>query len=95
MHMTKITHRLGWTLIGLVIGALMTSSLGAARPQLRQNPEPRLVITPAPVSGPNNGVIWSSLVFIKDQKGSGCWLAYSKGTEGISSIVTAPPGSCD
>ncbi len=94
--MMTMTHRIGWTLIGILIGALMTGSLGASRSQSRQNPEPRLSLTPATTRASNAGTSVGSLVFIKDLRGSGgCWLAYSKGTEGFSSIVVAPPGACD
>jgi hypothetical protein len=73
--------RLGWILVGIVIGVvLMTSIRAQAQPNARQ--PARLVFLQVPAS--DN----SATYFIKDTKNGACWLAAAGG------IAPAPEVSC-
>jgi hypothetical protein len=84
----SIAKRIGWILIGVVIGGLATGSMSAVREQQRQASPGRLAFVD--VSSGNFGAV---AAFVKDTKSTGCWLAMSKGDSGVS-LVTAPPEAC-
>jgi hypothetical protein len=79
-----IAKRTGWVLVGLIIGALATSSLGAVKEQA-QAPS-RLTVSTAAVT--TVGVA----AFVKDTKSAGCWIVFSKDS-GVS-VATAPVQAC-
>jgi hypothetical protein len=75
----------GWVLIGVVVGALAASSIGALK---AQSVDPRrLKVTVA-------GATVAQATFIKDTKSTGCWLVMTRGNDGVA-MVTAPPEACE
>ena len=78
-----IVKRCGWILIGVLIGALATSSIGAVKQQSAQDSRLKttFVSTPMGFAG-----------FVKDTKSDGCWLVFSK--DAAVAVATAPVQAC-
>jgi hypothetical protein len=83
----KIARSIGLLVIGLVMGALISSSMSAVHAQHGSSPS-RLVFTTIEKKGQA-----SELVFIKDLRTSGCWLAVET-SQGVISLATAPTEAC-
>ena len=83
----RTMKRVGWILIGVVIGVLATSSIGAVKEQFQE--PARLSVSYATA---NN--LGAMAAFIKDTKSGGCWLSLRYGDSGVS-LVTAPPSACE
>jgi len=81
----SVVKRGGWILIGVVIGALATSSISAVRVKEQPMDTSRLRVTLA--ANP-----LGTAAFVKDNKSTGCWLVFSK--DSAMSVVTAPPEAC-
>lgn len=79
-----IAKRLGWVLVDMLIGAVITTSVHARQ---GRNREPDRLIEIA-----NNVVAGRSATLIKDAKGDGCWLMIS-GNEGMA-LARAPAAAC-
>ena len=81
--------RIGWILVGVVIGALATGSMAAVR-QLPDPPQRRLTIFT------QNTVIGSKTAYlIKDAKSEGCWLMISSNSsDGPVALAPAPAPAC-
>ena len=81
--------RIGWILVGVVIGALATGSMAAVR-QLPEPPQRRLtVITQSTVVGSRTAYL------IRDAKSEGCWLMIgSNSPEGTVALAPAPAPAC-
>jgi len=82
----SITKRTGLILVGVAIGAIGTSSLGAAREQAKPSDASRLTVTLAPT---NIG----SVAFVKDTKSEGCWFVFTKGDS--VAVAPAPISACN
>ena len=84
----SIIKRVGWMLMGIVIGALLTTSVSAMRQQTMSDLTPdrsRLRVKTATA-----GI--GLAAFVKDTKSMGCWLVFSKDA-GIA-ITAAPIEAC-
>jgi hypothetical protein len=82
-------RRIGWILIGVLVGAIATTSFGAARePQSGR-------VTRLIVMGTSSPLQTHNFSFIKDTKSGACWLAALSGPEGGMSIATAPAEACE
>jgi hypothetical protein len=78
--------RVGWILIGVLIGGLAGSSIAATKAQLpSQSNEMRITSTMVPTPE-------GTVVFLKDTKSAGCWLLlrHPNGT----SVAVAPAEAC-
>jgi hypothetical protein len=84
-----IVKRIGWLLVGAIIGAIAVSTLAAAQlPPL--HPERRLI------SLHNAGTTDSgSAYFIKDTKTGACWLTVRFRDDSGGSLAPAPAASCE
>jgi|SoiMethySBSTD1v2_1073268.scaffolds.fasta_scaffold817651_2 hypothetical protein len=84
-----IVKRIGWLLVGAIIGAIAVSTLTAAQlPPLHS--ERRLI------SLHNAGTIDSgSAYFIKDTKTGACWLTVRFRNDNGGSLAPAPSASCE
>jgi hypothetical protein len=84
-----ITQRIGWALIGAVIGGIGVSTLTAG--QLPpERPERRLIVLRN--AGPMEG---ASAYFIKDAKTGACWLTVRFRDDSGGSLAPAPAVSCE
>jgi hypothetical protein len=84
-----IVIRIGWLLVGAVIGAIALSTLTAAQlPPLQ--PERRLISlrNAFPIEG-------GSAYFIKDTKTGACWLTVRFRDDSGGSLAPAPAVSCE
>jgi hypothetical protein len=80
--------RIGWILVGVVIGALATGSIAAVR-QLPEPPQRRLTILT------QNTVGTRTAYLIKDAKSEGCWLMISpNNSDGTAALAPAPAPAC-
>lgn len=82
----SIAKRAVLILVGVAIGAIGTSSLGAARKQAKPPDASRLTVTLAPTS-------IGSAAFVKDTKSEGCWFVFVKGDS--VSVAPAPNSACN
>ena len=82
----SILKRTGLIVVGVAIGAIGTSSLGAVREQGKPADHSRLRVTIAPT---NIG----SAAFVKDTKSEGCWFVFTKGDS--VAVAPAPTRACD
>jgi hypothetical protein len=84
-----IVKRIGWLLVGAVIGAIAVSTLTAA--QLPpERPERRLIALRN--AGPIEG---GTAYFIKDTKTGACWLTFRFRDDSGGSLAPAPAASCE
>ena len=81
--MTNV-KRGGWVLIGMVLGALVASSIGTVKAQ--PNDAKRLTVKYASTS-------MGQAAFIKDTKSAGCWFVVTQANAGVA-MVTAPVEAC-
>jgi hypothetical protein len=79
----RIVKRCGWILIGVIIGALATSSLGARKQQSADESRLKTSFATTPMG---------LAAFVKDTKSDGCWLVFSK--DAAVSVATAPAQAC-
>jgi hypothetical protein len=79
----SIVKRCGWILIGVVIGALASSSIGAVKQQSADQSRLKTTFASTPMG---------FAAFVKDTKSDGCWLVFSK--DAAVSIATAPVQAC-
>ena len=82
----SIFKRTGLILVGVAIGAIGTSSLGALRAQGKPADPSRLTVTLMSTS-------IGSAAFVKDTKSEGCWFVFTK-NDGVS-IAPAPISACN
>jgi hypothetical protein len=83
-----IVKRIGWLLVGAVIGAIVVSTLTAAQlPPLQS--ERRLIVLR------NAGSIDGPAYFIKDTKTGACWLTVRFRDDTGGSLAPAPAASCE
>lgn len=83
----NILTRSGWILVGVVVGALGTSSLSAVKQQtVSHAPDSSRLV----VSLHNASV--GMAAFIKDTKSEGCWIVLTK-NDGMA-IAPAPVPAC-
>ena len=80
-----LIKRLGWVIGGMLIGALVTTSI-QARVQLPEPRQARLV----QVAG--NVVAGRTAFLMKDTKSEGCWLVINS-SDGVA-IAPAPASTC-
>ena len=78
-----MAKRLGWVVVGIVIGMLLTRSVGTLMAQ-QDNTPPRLLYTK--VANTLDGI---GTGFIKDVKTNSCWLRMG------TAIAPAPNAACD
>ena len=83
-----LVKRIGWILVGVVIGAL-TSNLMAATRQVQDQPASRLVVFG------ESRVGLRAAYLVKDTKSDGCWLTIgsSSPAEPVA-LAPAPPSAC-
>ena len=79
----SIVKRCGWIVIGVVIGALATGSIGAVRRQDADQSRLKTTFASTPMG---------LAAFVKDTKSDGCWLVFSK--DAAVAIATAPTQAC-
>ena len=82
----SILKRTGLILVGVAIGAIGTSSLGAAREQAKPVDASRLTVTLAQYN-------FGPAAFVKDTKSEGCWIVFIKGDSGVA-VAPAPIPAC-
>jgi len=86
-----VAKRIGWVLIGILIGICGASALSASGAAQEERPQPRLV---ALMRGDRIGGY--NAYFIKDTKTGGCWLSIRSGDPyGPVSLAPAPAASCE
>lgn len=78
----SIMKRVGWMIIGMVVGVLLTTSVSAVK---QRTPDTRLRLT---VVSTDLG----TATFVKDTKSAGCWLVFSRDVG--TAIAQAPPEAC-
>jgi hypothetical protein len=83
----SIVRSLGLVVIGLAIGVLITRPIRAVEVQ-NGSSESRLVFSNVRANGQN-----SELVFVKDLRTSGCWLAVQT-RQSVVSLAVAPTEAC-
>jgi hypothetical protein len=83
-----IAKRIGWMVIGIVIGGIGSSSLVAAR--WAQGPPPRRLVVVAS-SKLSEGVVGD---FIKDIRTGACWLSIPSRDGMTMALAPAPVESC-
>jgi len=84
-----IVKRIGWLLVGAIIGAIAASTLTAAQlPALHS--ERRLISLHS--AGTTDG---GSAYFIKDAKTGACWLTIRFRDDSGGSLAPAPAASCE
>jgi hypothetical protein len=83
-----IAKRLGWMVIGIVIGGIGSSSLLAAR--WAQGAPPRRLVVVAG-SKLSEGVVGN---FIKDIRTGACWLSIPSRDDMTMALAPAPTESC-
>ena len=81
----RILKRTGWVLVGAVVGALATSSVGAVKQQAHTPDASRLTVALASTSV-------GMAAFVKDTRSDGCWIVFIKGDG--ASIAPAPGPAC-
>jgi hypothetical protein len=83
----NIITRFGWILVGVVVGAIGTSSLGAVKQQtVSHAPDSsRLVVS-------LHSATVGQAAFVKDTKSEGCWIVITK-NDGLA-IAPAPIPAC-
>ena len=79
----SMVKRCGWILIGVVIGALASSSIGAVKQQSADQSRLKTTFASTPMG---------LAAFVKDTKSDGCWLVFSKDT--AVAVATAPVQAC-
>ena len=86
--MVMNAKRLGWVLLGVLIGGFAADSIGASR----QNavPSGRVIGLGASVL-PNEGAAY----FLKDTKTGACWLTLRSRDDVSAALAPAPRGSCE
>jgi hypothetical protein len=82
-----VAKRLGWILLGIVIGIGITMA-PRVRAQERASQPQNLI--PHPIINLGNGAVG---FFVGDPKTHACWLAVT-GHEAITAIAPAPPEAC-
>jgi len=82
----SILKRVGWILIGILIGGLAGSSMAATNGQLPEVPRIK-----ATMAAPVGAVGFVS--FVRDTKSNGCWVVVAKDT--ALSVAVAPERACD
>jgi hypothetical protein len=86
-----LVKRIGWVLVGLVIGVSGAGALSASGGVLQERPQPRLV---AFMRG--DRIDGYNAYFIKDTKTGGCWLSIRSGNaDGPVALAPASPASCE
>jgi hypothetical protein len=86
-----VAKRIGWVLIGILIGICGASALSASGAAQEERPQPRLV---ALMRGDRIGGY--NAYFIKDTKTGGCWLSIRSGNaDGPVALAPASPASCE
>ena len=81
--------RIGWILVGVVIGALATGSMAAVRQLPEVATQRRLAVITENSVGPRHAYL------IKDAKSEGCWLMISSGgSDGTAALAQAPTPAC-
>ena len=83
----RTMKRVGWILIGVIIGALATGSSGAVKEQFQESPRLKVSVVRA-------GNLGAMAAFIKDTRSGGCWLSLRHRNSGVS-LVTAPLAACE
>ena len=83
----RFARHVGLVLVGVVVGILLTGSIRAS--QLQRETAPRLSFIDTGMSSKQ-----SMLIFIKDNKSGGCWLAVDSRQQGIVSLAVAPALAC-
>jgi hypothetical protein len=79
--------RMGWMLVGVLIGGLAATAVHARQPQ-SQPPQRLVVVASDRVSG------WNAEI-VRDMKSDGCWLLIgSRTVDGAVAVAPAPPGTC-
>ena len=81
-----ILERTGWVLVGAVVGALATGSVGAVKQQAHAPDPSRLTVALASTSV-------GMAAFVKDTRSDGCWIVFIRGDDGAS-IAPAPGPAC-
>jgi hypothetical protein len=84
-----IVKRIGWILVGVVIGGGVSATLGAVRAS-QEAPPRRLAVLP--VAG---GVEGGTSYFIKDTRTGACWLTIRSRDDISAALAPAPPASCE
>jgi hypothetical protein len=86
-----LVKRIGWVLVGILIGICGASALSASGAALQERPQSRLV---AFMRG--DRIDGYNAYFIKDTKTGGCWLSIRSGDAyGPVSLAPAPAASCE
>ena len=83
-----MAKRLGWMVIGIVIGGIGSSSLVAARWAQGAPPRRLMVVAGSRVS---EGVVGD---FIKDMRTGACWLSIPSRDDMTRALAPAPAESC-
>ena len=82
-----IVKRIGWLVVGAVIGAIAVSTL-TAQQLPPERPERRLnVLRSAPIDGGS--------AYFKDTKTGACWLTVHFSGDSASTLAPAPATSCE
>ena len=88
----RLTQRVGWMLMGVVIGAVTGASVASGQPK-HERPGPKRLQFVSADSYENH-----HFVFVRDPKSGACWLL-AKGTEGgannVVSLASAPVNACE
>ena len=82
-----IVKRSGWVLIGVLVGAVGSSSLGAVRQAVVMHQPDTNRLTVSLASTPVG-----TAAIVKDTKSEGCWIVFS-GQSAVS-VATAPAQAC-
>ena len=83
-----IAKRLGWVVIGIVIGGIGSTSVVAVRPP-QQQPAGRLIVVGT--AKIEEGVVGG---FLKDTKTGACWLSIRSRDDMTRALAPAPEESC-
>lgn len=84
-----VVKRIGWVLLGVLIGAFSTSALVATK-QLPEVPTPRLAAFGRTSIGGSR-----TATLIRDTKSAGCWLLIAApGADGGMVLAPAPESAC-
>jgi hypothetical protein len=85
----KAWRSIGLVLIGVAIGALLTTATTASQRVHQEPPGGRLFF----IDAEQNSAA-SSLTFIKENKTGACWLGIDTRGQGITALASAPNASC-
>jgi hypothetical protein len=85
----RTATRLGWIMVGVLIGVLATSVMGTVRAQQTGAPG-RFVLTET--SEMKNSLVYS-LFFVRDTKSNACWIA-AGGGGALTALAPAPATAC-